>query len=106
MQNKRLAQLQEFLLTTPDDPFLKYAIATEFVSAEEFAQALLWFKRTHSEHPDYLPTYYQYGKLLYETGNEELSKNILEEGIELAKVADNRKTWSELKEMYEDLFDF
>ena len=102
MTNKRLQQLIAFRETEPDDPFLKYAIALEHIAMKEPETALPWFQDLVANHPDYVPTYYQMGKLLWEMGNSSESLLILEKGIEVAGKAGNKHAVAELKELMED----
>ena len=103
MINKRLQQLIEFRADEPDDPFLKYGIALEYLSMKAPEIALPWFEDLISNHPEYVPTYYQFGKLLWELEKPEESIRILKKGIEIATIAGNHHAVGELKELLEDL---
>lgn len=105
MENKRLTQLTEFLKTEPNDPFLKYAIATEYVSMGEYSMAKSHFEQLRSEHPDYLATYYHLALTFLQLGDEEGAIETLETGIPLARQAGNRKAENEMREVLDDLID-
>ena len=102
MENKRLAQLKEFLKAEPNDPFLKYAIATEFVSMGDFETARDHFEALKNEHPDYIGTYYHFAQTLLNLGDEAGAIEVLKEGIPIAQAAGNRKAVNEMREVLED----
>ncbi|MFS8615773.1 MAG: tetratricopeptide repeat protein [Solitalea sp.] len=96
MKNTRLEQLREFLAGQPHDPFLKYAIATEYLKLNDRANALSWFERLLREHPDYLGTYYHIGKLYEELGRIREARESYSGGIRLAREQGNQQTLGEL----------
>ena len=57
MNQKRLEQLREMLAEEPNDPFLIYALATEYLNTDK-AKARLYFEILLSKYPDYAGTYY------------------------------------------------
>ncbi|MHB1179839.1 MAG: tetratricopeptide repeat protein, partial [Daejeonella sp.] len=63
MHHIRLQKLLNFLRDEPHDPFLKYALATEYLNANDPDQALYYYEDLISNHPDYVGTYYHLGKL-------------------------------------------
>ncbi|MCS7086489.1 MAG: tetratricopeptide repeat protein, partial [Bacteroidia bacterium] len=58
----RLETLLGYLAASPSDPFLIYAVAHEHVQNGDDDAARPYFERLLREHPDYLATYYHYGK--------------------------------------------
>jgi len=50
------------------------------------------------EFPDYVPTYYQYGKMEEEKGNLEKAVDLYYKGMEKAKAAGDNKTARELQQ--------
>ncbi|MEY4003622.1 MAG: hypothetical protein RIT07_1664 [Bacteroidota bacterium] len=93
----RIAQLMNFLKESPDDPFLNYALATEYVSAGNDQQAESIFQDLLEKHPDYIATYYHLGKLLERKTDKEGAILIYEKGIEKAKKSGERHSLSELQ---------
>ena len=93
----RLATLRDMERAQPADPFLKYALAMEYVSQGNTAQSRLYFERLVSDHPDYVATYYQYAKLEEEAGNSAAAISLYNKGIEKAKAAGDAKTARELQ---------
>ncbi len=105
MNDKRLAQLTEMQAADPDDPFIQYAIGLEHLNGGDISVAIERFKELSTAHPDYVPTYYQFAVALVQTGQVNEAIGVLEQGIEVAQKAGERKTVNELRMMLEDLED-
>ncbi len=103
MTNERIQQLNKFLLETPDDPFIKYAIALEYKKLGDLNQAEVHFAKTLESHSDYLPLFYHYGLTLIENSNQNKAVEIVEMGMELAKKQKDNHTLAELNELRESL---
>lgn len=99
----RLEQLQAFLQEEPNDPFLKYAIATEYKSMNELEKALQSFQSLVEAHPDYVPTYYHLGKTLEELDRNEEAIQVYEKGIQMAIQMKDRHAERELREALQQL---
>lgn len=82
----------------PNDPFLNYAAALEYRKENERAKALRLLKKLTEKHPDYLPTYYQLGKMLEEKGKADEAIAVYRTGHELARKNNDAKTMGELSE--------
>ena len=94
---ERIEQIKEFLKDSPNDAFLNYALAQEFIKLGDLDQALTQFLNLVAQHPDYLATYYHLGKLYIKLGNKEEAMSIFEIGIDKAKKAGEQHTLSELQ---------
>lgn len=81
----------------PDDPFFVYALGLEYLQKNDTTEAEKYFQETLRSFPDYLPTFYQYGKLLEEKGDLKNALAVYEKGIELAKRLGEKKTQGELE---------
>ena len=100
---ERLESLNKMLESNPDDLFLHYALAMEYLSAEEdilAAEKLEWIK---SNAPEYLALYYQLAKLYEKMNEQEKAITIYELGIEVAKQQKETKTMNELRSALEEL---
>lgn len=97
MKNTRLEQLHQFLKEQPQDPFLKYALATEYLKSGNNKTALGYFEALVEEHADYLGTYYHLGKLYEELGRIPEAMDTYDRGIQLARQQGNQRTLSELQ---------
>ncbi|GAA4148014.1 hypothetical protein GCM10022216_34530 [Sphingobacterium kyonggiense] len=93
----RLEQLKEFLAESPQDPFLKYALTMEYVKLGDEEQALVGFENLIAEHPDYVGTYYHFGKFLEKAMEKERAIGIYEQGIQVAQAKRNFHALGELK---------
>lgn len=105
MNEKRLTQLKQLLSADPDDPFLVYGIAQEYLSAGNLSEAKAYFARLTTEHPSYVPTYYHYGLTLYHLGEAKAALETWRTGIPIAEKAGDRKAAAEMRELLEDLED-
>ncbi len=100
MQIDRLNKLLEFSKSEPNDPFLKYAIATEYWRLNEIDLALHYFEDLIKNHPNYSGTYYHLGKLYEDLNRKNEAIKLYEMGmIVTKKVADNH-AFSELQTVY------
>ena len=93
----RIDQIRQFLQDSPNDSFLRYALAQELQKqgdVEAAKEAYLWLT---DNQPSYVATYYHLGKLLIAQGEKEaaLARFIL--GIEHAKAAKELHALSELQ---------
>ncbi|GBD37435.1 Beta-barrel assembly-enhancing protease [bacterium HR36] len=86
-ESTRRQKLEQMLAQEPDDPFLQYALAIECAAQGDTPTALDWFEKLTREHPDYIPAYYQYGKLLLQLGHQREAEQVLQRGIREAHRA-------------------
>lgn len=93
----RLQLLQDMLKKEPSDCFLNYAVAIEYIKTDK-SKAIAIFEDLLSRQPDYLPVYYQLGKLYEEKQDFEKAKELYHKGIQLAHKQNNLKTHGELNE--------
>lgn len=103
MKTTRLSNLLSLIEASPNDPFFPYAIALEYYREGANEECLRYLKQVFDRFPNYLPSYYQYGKVLLETNQPKLAQTILEQGIALAQQQNDTKTQSELQQLLEYL---
>jgi predicted Zn-dependent protease len=94
----KIDQLQEFLKENPKDTFLRYALALEYVKDNEINLAITIFEELILNDPQYLATYFQFGQLLAELGQNIRAELVFKNGIEIAKLQNNLKTCQELEQ--------
>jgi tetratricopeptide (TPR) repeat protein len=99
----RLEKLKEFLVANPDDPFVKHAMALEYVKIGQDAIARSLWEDILERDPAYVGSYYQLAKLLERTGETALAIQWYEKGMAAAKKAGEKHAYSELQAAYEDL---
>ncbi len=97
---KRIDQLLNMLETEPNDAFLLYAVALEYMAIGEAAQTNHYFDLLLSAHPNYLATYYHAAQFYAEQAQTEKAKQTYQDGIALALAQKNTKTLAELKNAY------
>src|SRR3546814_13715037 len=103
MNNQRLKQLLLFLKEGSQDPFIKYAIATEYLKYNEFDLALQCYEDLMKNHPDYVGTYYHAGKLSDQLGRRMEAKQVLEHEMKVAKEKQEKNAFYELQKYYKYL---
>jgi tetratricopeptide (TPR) repeat protein len=105
--DNRKKWIENMLQTQKDDPFLWYALALEHQKENAIPSAIEIFEKLISSNPDYLPTYYQLGKLYESQGEEEKAIDAFQDGRKLAKKKGDLKAAGELSEalMMHDIFD-
>ncbi|WP_134089388.1 tetratricopeptide repeat protein [Olivibacter sp. XZL3] len=101
MSNDRLEQLFDFLKTSPDEPFILYAIASEYVKRGDSVNALSYFQALIDKRPDYVGTYYHFGRLYESLGRKDEAIAIYQKGMTVAKQAHDMHAYSELQTVYQ-----
>jgi len=99
----RIAQLKQFLEASPNDSFLKHALALEHIKLGDDITARQLFEDLLAYEPGYTGSYYHLGKLLERAGDKEAAIKVYETGMAMAKAANERHTYNELQSAYEDL---
>ena len=73
----------------PDDSFVRFALAAEFVKLNRLEEALGVFAALHRHDPSYVGLYYHYGKLLQRMGQQEQARSVFQEGVQVStRLAD------------------
>ena len=85
MIEKHPMQLQEMLAQEPNDPFLRYGLAMEFVSEGNDEEAVRGFRELLEQSPDYVPAYVQAAQALVRLGRSEEASAVFERGIATAR---------------------
>lgn len=96
-QMSRIDRLLQFLEEDPEDPFVRFALASEYLKAGDERSALAWFEKLVDERPDYVGTYYHLGKLYLRLGRAEDAVRTFENGIKMASSANDFHALSELR---------
>lgn len=100
MHHIRLQKLLNFLKNEPNDPFLKYALATEYLNANEIELALQYYEDLISNHPDYVGTYYHLGKLYESLDRKNDAISTYQKGMDVSRKARDMHALSELQTVY------
>ena len=105
MQVNRLEKLMEFIANDPEDPFLKYALATEYLRLNQTDKALYYYEELVKNHADYTGTYYHLGKLYEALGRRQDAINIYETGMKITRQKNDNHAFSELRAVYDELIE-
>lgn len=100
MQSTRLVKLLEFLESDPNDPFVLYALATEYNSSNDVEKAMEYYLILIASHPDYVGTYYHLGKLYEKIGKGDEAISIYQKGMAVARGKGDMHAFSELQGAY------
>jgi len=100
MNHDRLEKLLDFLKNEPHDPFLKYALATEYLRLNDPEKALQYYQDLVLNHKEYVGTYYHLGKLYEALERKEDAIRIYQDGMQVARYARDNHALSELQTVY------
>ncbi len=103
MQNSRLEKLLEFIKNEPEDPFLKYALATEYLRLNQTDIALTYYEDLINNHPNYVGTYYHLGKLYEALNRKDDAIKTYETGMKVTKEQRDNHAFSELQAVYREV---
>lgn len=103
MREERIAKLLAFLEQNPNDNFLRYALAQEYIGMQKDDLAKDILETLLKESPDYIASYYHYGKLLQRKGKNDEAENIFEKGISIGTELKEHHAVKELKDALNEL---
>ena len=81
MSQNRIEILTQFIQKDPKDSFARFGLAMEYARLDEADKALEHFRILREINPNYIPAYFQAGKLLAKIGQRDEARKILDEGI-------------------------
>jgi tetratricopeptide (TPR) repeat protein len=102
MEISRLDKLLEFIKNEPNDEFLKYALATEYLRLNQVDKALEYYEELVNDHPGYTGTYYHLGKLYEALNRKDAAVKIYETGMKITKEKRDNHAFSELQAVYRE----
>ncbi len=88
----------------PNDPFYVYAFALEHLLTNK-PEARRLMLEVATNHPNYLPAYYQLATLYLEADEIRAAETILQKGIALAKEQKELKALHELQNLLNNLIE-
>lgn len=95
----RIKQIEAFIASTPNDPFLHFALAKEYVKENRIEEAEQTYGMLMEKFPDYVATYYHFGSLLKNMGKVDLALEVMQKGIEIAQKINDMHSLSELRQL-------
>lgn len=99
----RIARIKEFLKDSPNDSFLKHALALEYIKLRNDHGARQLFEELLAYEPGYVGSYYHLGRLLERAGLPQDAITVYEKGMEMAKAVNDRHAYNELQAALDDL---
>lgn len=94
--SKRLQTLLQFLEESPDDAFLRFALAKEYEGLHQDDDAMAAYLQLRAQHPDYVGLYYHLGKLHERRQALKEAIDAYTEGMAVATRLGDRHALSEL----------
>ena len=97
MMHARLERLKELLKQSPDDTFIRFAIAKEMEKSGRESEALDMMVALIQDNPEYIGAYYHIAALM--TGFEDVTGalRIYDKGMEIASKLGDNHALNELK---------
>ena len=99
----RIDKLKEFLADDPNDPFVRHALALEYVKLGELTDARRLWEELLAHDPAAVGSYYHLGKLLEGMGERAPALDCYERGMVAAKRAGEVRAYNELRSAYDEL---
>ena len=81
----RKQQIEEMLSDDPNDAFLRYGLAMEYVGAGQDEEAARCFRHLLEANPDYVPGYMQAGRTLARLDRVDEARTVFQAGIAMAR---------------------
>ena len=94
----RREQLEAMLADTPDDTFLRYALAMELDGAEEHECSLELHAGLMADDPPYVPSFFMGAQQLVRIDREDEAKAMLQSGIAQANQQGDAHAAAEMTE--------
>jgi Tfp pilus assembly protein PilF len=99
----RKQQLEELLELDPDDSFVRYGLAMEYVSSGQDDEAVKFLDELLRRDPNYVPAYLQAGRALIRTGDDDRARDVLRRGIAVARRTGDEHAAGEMAGFLESL---
>ena len=93
----RLPQLLAFYQEDPTDPFIIYALATEY-RADDPKKAWEYYEKLLTEHPDFVGSHYLAGKLLEGFGKKDEAEQVYRKGLVVSRKAGQMHAAAEIQQ--------
>lgn len=99
----RVDKIKEYLERSPEDSFLKHALALEYLKLGKNNLAIRLFEEVLEKDPDYIGSYYHLGKALEKEDAFEKAIEVYEKGMTAAKKLNDDHALRELQTAYDEL---
>jgi Tfp pilus assembly protein PilF len=102
-EKSRLEQFKEFVEMDPTDTFSRYALAMEYMSIQNFDEAINHFREVLKTDPSYSAAYFQAAIAARKAGGTDQAKELLGQGIAAAEKKGDWHARDEMKAMLEEM---
>jgi len=102
---ERIERLKAFLATSPNDSFVKHALALEYIKLNDDIKAKELFEEILQNDANYIGSYYHLAKLLERSNDTQAALAIYEKGMQKALELGDRHAYGELRGAFEELSD-
>ena len=99
----RLEQLESMLAESPNDTFLRYAVAMELSSEEQHERSLAMHQTLMNDEPPYVPSFFMSGQQLADLERIDEAKSIVTEGISHAQTQGDTHAAAEMMQFLDSL---
>jgi len=99
----RKQQIEEMLAEDPNDPFLRYGLAMEHVSAGDDTGAVRCLQDLIAVASDYVPAYQQLGQTLVRLGQLAEARQAWRQGVDAAQKAGDLHARDEMQGFIDNL---
>lgn len=96
-QKTRRQRLEEFAAAHPHDAFARYGLAVECSKTGDHDAAIEHFHQLLAVQPEYVPGYFQLGQLLARLARTDEAKQVLKDGISVARRTGDQHASSEME---------
>jgi Tfp pilus assembly protein PilF len=101
--SSKAKQLAAYIQKNPNDSFSKFALALEFLKADQPDKARILFENIRNNDPGYVGVYYHLGHLYERMGRLNDALTAYEQGIRVASDQQDERSKIELKEVLAEL---
>jgi tetratricopeptide (TPR) repeat protein len=102
-EKSRKQRIEEMLAEDPNDPFLRYGLAMEHVSAGQDEEAVRCFQELLRIAPDYVPGYVQSGRTLARLNRQDEARETFRAGIAIARQKGDEHAAGEMEVFLDEL---
>jgi len=95
----RVEKIQQMLASDPDDVFLHFSLAMEYVKQGRYDDALPRFAHVSEMDADYVPAYFQRAHTLVTLQRNDEARQVLQQGIAAATRVGDTHAASQMSQM-------
>lgn len=101
--SNRLELLRSMVGENPNDSFLRYGLAMEYINSGDLERAIEEFRALLAANPSYSAAYYHGGQALEKAGRREEARTLYKEGLDATTRNGDLHTRSEIQAALDSL---